>query len=153
MKNVSRRAARIFALQLLYAAEITKQPVGSCLESVLANIREANGKELSAEMKRYGMSVVDLILEHRTELDSEISNRLKDWDFGRLALLDKIILYIALTELQYEIDVPVRVAIREAVQIADKYSTEKSYQFVNGILHQFAKDKGMFSRNVSEENQ
>lgn len=150
MKSVNRRAARVFALKLLYAAEITKQPIGSCMEGVLESVREASGRELSAEMKRYGQSLVDLILEHRTELDSEISERLKDWDFDRLAILDKIILYIAMTELLHEAEIPVKVAIEEAVQIANKYSTENSGRFVNGILHQFIKDKGMLSRDPEE---
>ncbi len=151
MKNhsVSRRPARVFAMQLFYAMEITGQPVGKCVDGILSSIREANKRELPAEMKRYGMSLVDLIQEHRSELDAIISERAIGWDLDRLATLDKIILYIGLTELQYEPEVPVRVTIEEAVQIANKYSTENSYRFINGILNQFARSKGML---VSSDN-
>ncbi len=141
--TVSRRPARVFAMQLFYAMEITGQPVGKCVEGILASIREANKRELPAEMKRYGMSLIDLIQEHRSELDAIISERANGWDLDRLATLDRIILYIALTEIQYEPEIPVKVAIEEAVQIANKYSTENSYRFVNGILNQFARSKGM----------
>lgn len=142
-RTVSKRAARVFAMELLYAMEITGQPVGKCVEGVLGSIREASGKELPAEMKRYGMSLVDLVQEHRAILDEIISDLSKGWDLDRLALLDKIILYISLTEIQYEPEIPVKVAIGEAVQIANKFSTENSYRFINGILNQFARSKGM----------
>ncbi len=140
--SVSRRPARVFAMQLFYAMEITGQPVGKCVDGILASIREAK-RELLAEMKRYGMSLIDLIQEHRAELDAIISERANGWDLDRLATLDRIILYIALTEIQYEPEIPVKVAIEEAVQIANKYSTENSYRFINGILNQFARSKGM----------
>ncbi len=147
----SKRPARVFAMQLLYAMEITGQPVGKCVDGILASIREASKRELPAEMKRYGMSLVDLIQEHRAELDAVISERAIGWDLDRLASLDKIILYIGLTELQYEPEVPVKVTISEAVQIANKYSTENSYRFVNGILNQFARSKGMLASGDKPE--
>lgn len=142
-KTVSRRPARVFAMELLYAMEITGQPVGKCVDGVLGSIREANGKELDAEMKRYGMLLVDLIQEHRAVLEEIVSSLSKGWELDRMALLDKIILYIALAEIQYETEIPVKVSIGEAVQMANKFSTENSYRFVNGILNQFARSKGM----------
>lgn len=156
-RTVSRRPARVFAMELLYAMEITGQPVGKCVDGVLDSICEKKRYEMSlvdqrererrekeiVEMKRYGMSLVDLVQEHRAILDEIISDLSKGWDLDRLALLDKIILYISLTEIQYEPEIPVKVAIGEAVQIANKFSTENSYRFINGILNQFARSKGM----------
>lgn len=153
MKSINRRSARMFAMELLYSMEITKQPVGNCVEGVLMSMKEAMKKELPAEMKRYGMSLVDLIQEHRAELDAIIADKAQGWDLDRMATLDKIILCIALTELQYQPDVPVKVVLEEAVQIANKFSTEDSSRFINGILNQYARDKGMLAKNeCGEEN-
>ena len=154
MKSINRRSARVFAMELLYSMEITKQPVGNCVEGVLMSMKEALKKELPAEMKCYGMSLVDLIQEHRAELDTIIAGKAQGWDLDRMATIDKIILSIALTELQYQPDVPVKVVFEEAVQIANKFSTEDSSRFINGILNQYARDKGMLSKNErAEENQ
>ena len=143
----------MFAMELLYSMEITKQPVGNCVDGVLMSMKEAMKKELPAEMKRYGMSLVDLIQEHRAELDAIIAEKAQGLDLDRMATLDKIILCIALTELQYQPDVPVKVVLEEAVQIANKFSTEDSSRFINGILNQYARDKGMLAKNeCAEEN-
>lgn len=150
-QSVSRRLARVFALKLLYAMEITKQPVGECVGGILDSLREVSDKELPVQMKRYGMSLVDLIQEHRSELDAIISERAEGWDLDRMATLDKIVLYIALTELQYESDIPVKVAIEEAVQISKKYSTKDSPRFINGILNQYSRNKGILSSDDNAE--
>lgn len=152
MKSINRRSARVFAMELLYSMEITKHTVGDCIEGVLASIKEATKKELPAEMKGYGMSLVDLVQEHRAELENTISEKAHGWDLDRMALLDRIILCIALTELQYKPDVPVKVVLEEAVQISNKFSTADSSRFINGILNQFARDKGMLAKSDRSED-
>ena len=149
--GISKRSARVFAMELLYAMELTKQPVGKCVDGILDSMRAASKKELAAEMKRYGMSLVDLIQEHRAELDALLEEFSQGWSLDRLAILDRLLLYIALTELQYKPDVPVKVVINEAVEIANKFSTENSSRFINGILNQFARSKGMLASDNQEE--
>ena len=149
--GISKRSARVFAMELLYAMELTKQPVGKCVDGILDTMRAASKKELAAEMKRYGMSLVDLIQEHRAELDALLEEYSQGWSLDRLAILDRLLLYIALTELQYKPDVPVKVVINEAVEIANKFSTENSSRFINGILNQFARSKGMLASDNQEE--
>ncbi|MBP5247203.1 MAG: transcription antitermination factor NusB [Fibrobacter sp.] len=151
MKSINRRSARVFAMELLYSMEITMHSVGDCVEGVLASIKEASKKELPAEMKRYGMSLVDLVQEHRAEFEEIIKTTAHDWDLDRMALLDRIILCLALAELQYEPDVPVKVVLEEAVQISNKFSTESSSRFINGILNQYARDKGMLAKGDRSE--
>ncbi len=136
---------------LLYARELIKQPVGKCVDGSLDSMRAASKKELAAEMKRYGMSLVDLIQEHRAELDALLEEYSQGWSLDRLAILDRLLLYIALPELQYKPDVPVKVVINEAVEIANKFSTENSSRFINGILNQFARSKGMLASDNQEE--
>ena len=149
--GISKRSARVFAMELLYAMDLTKQPVGKCVDGILDTMRAASKKELAAEMKRYGMSLVDLIQEHRAELDALLEEYSQGWSLDRLAILDRLLLYIALTELQYKPDVPVKVVINEAVEIANKFSTENSSRFINGILNQFARSKGMLASDNQEE--
>ena len=149
--GISKRSARVFFIFFLYAMELTKQPVGKCVDGILDSMRAASKKELAAEMKRYGMSLVDLIQEHRAELDALLEEYSQGWSLDRLAILDRLLLYIALTELQYKPDVPVKVVINEAVEIANKFSTENSSRFINGILNQFARSKGMLASDNQED--
>lgn len=139
MKTVSKRPARVFAMQLIYAMNVTASPAGLCLPGVIASA------PIQDDMKRYAMSLVDLLQEHRQSLESEIESLSHGWDLERMASLDRIIIMIAMVELLYQAEVPTKVAILEAVQIANKFSTEDSSNFVNGILNQFAKNKGMLS--------
>ena len=135
--SVSRRAARVFAMQVLYGIEITSCTPGEALPAVLASA------EIEPDMQRLGMNLVDLVLEHRAEFDATLLQMSDAWDPARMALLDRILIYLGFAELSYVADVPCRVVLQEAVQIANKYSTELSGGFVNGILDRSARDRKM----------
>ncbi|WP_297700744.1 transcription antitermination factor NusB [uncultured Fibrobacter sp.] len=135
--KVSYRPARVFAMQLLYAMEITGQTAGEALPGIL------DAQPLHAEQKKFGMKLVDLVQAHREELDENIKAAAAHWDIERMATLDRIILRIAMVELSYVAETPMKVAISEAVQIAAKYSTDKSSNFVNGLLTGFMRNRGM----------
>ena len=129
-------------MQLLYAMDITSAPAGDCLQGVL------DSQEITDDMKKYGMSLVDQVQEHRKELDEEIDKLAIGWDLSRMVKLDRLITEIAMVELLYQKEIPVKVALKEAVQIANKYSTEESGRFVNGLLNQFARNRGMLSNQA-----
>lgn len=135
--KLSYRPARVFAMQLLYAMEITGQTVGEALPGILESA------PLHAEQKKYGMKLVDLVLAHREELDENIKAAAVHWELDRMASLDRIVLRIAMVELSYIPEIPMKVALSEAVQIAFKFSTDSSSNFVNGILAGFMKSRGM----------
>ena len=135
--KISYRPARVFAMQLLYAMEITGQTAGEALPGIL------EAQPLHAEQKKFGMKIVDLVQAHREDLDEEIKKAAAHWDLDRMAALDRIILRIAMVELSYIVETPMKVAISEAIQIAAKYSTDSSSNFVNGILAGFLKNRGM----------
>ena len=145
MSVTSQRSARVFAMQLLYAMNITAATVAQCIDGVLKS------QEITDEMKRYGMTLVDLVQEHSGELDEEIGKLSIGWDLARIAKLDRLILQVAMVELLYRKDIPTKVAIQEAVQIANKYSTEESFRFVNGILNQFARNRNMILNKENSE--
>ncbi len=135
--NKSYRPARVFAMQLLYAMEITGQTVGEALPGVL------EGQPIDDEQKKYGMKLVDLVLAHRAELDEEIKTATVHWEIERMACLDRIVIRIAMVELLYITETPIKVVLSEAIQISGKFSTEDSGSFVNGLLTGF-----MQKRNI-----
>jgi len=74
------------------------------------------------------------IEENKNRIDSIISGHLKDWSFERLPAVDRAILRIALAEILYREEIPLSVSINEAVEMAKKFSDEKSSKFINGLL-------------------
>lgn len=145
MSTVSKRPSRVFAMQLLYAMELTSGTPGECLPGILQS------QPIQDEMKKYGMSLVDLVLEHRKELNEVIDGLSHSWKIERMPILDKIIMEVALIELLHKNDVPVKVVIQEAVQIANKFSTDDSARFINGLLDVYAKSHQMFMDQKSRE--
>lgn len=79
------------------------------------------------------------VKEHEESLDNAIKPHLKQWTLERLPKADRIILRIAVYEMTYT-DVPKKVAINEAVDLAKTYSDDSSYKFVNGVLSEIVKD-------------
>jgi len=74
------------------------------------------------------------IEENKNRIDSIISGHLKDWSIERLPAVDRAILRIALAEILYREEIPLSVSINEAVEMAKKFSDEKSAKFINGLL-------------------
>ena len=79
------------------------------------------------------------ILDNLDEIDEKIIANLIGWDFNRLYCIDKSILRVATNEILYDDNIPPRVSINEAVEIAKKYSSEDSYRFINGVLGSISK--------------
>ena len=131
--NKSYRPARVFAMQLLYAMEITGATAGEALPGVLES------QPLQDDQKKYGMKLVDLVQAHREELDEDIKTCSVHWEIDRIARLARI----AMVELLFVPDIPVKVALSEAVQIGAKYSTDSSGAFVNGLLSGFMNKRGI----------
>lgn len=145
MAKVSYRAARVFAMQLLYAMEITSATAGEALPGVL----EAN--PLKDDQKSYGMKLVDLVQAHKAELDEEIKKSAVHWELDRMAKLDRIVIRIAMVELLYVPDIPIKVALTEAVQISTKFSTDDSGSFVNGLLAGFMQKNGIVANPTKKD--
>ena len=122
------------AVQTLYAMEITQDPVHKVVPGIIESL---DPKE---EQKKFGMDLIDSVLEHKDELNETISGLSKNWDFERISVLDKVILQVAILELKFRKNTPPKVAIAEATAISAKYSTDKSSSFVNGILAQVGKE-------------
>ena len=124
----SRRSARELVLKALYAIEFRGISVEEALKDPLI-VKEANGP-----LSEFSSTLLTSIQKNQSQFDSLIRNKAKNWKFDRLAIIDKLVLRIALCEFLYFDDIPPKVTIDEAIEVTRKYSTEKSDKFVNGIL-------------------
>lgn len=124
---MNRRKVRETVLQALYAFELSGDTRDVPLKMLVLPQVEADEKEFAEKLY---LKTID----RHEELDQEITKRLNNWDLTRLALVDKLVLRMALTELMDFPDIPTKVTINEAIEIAKKFSTGKSGMFVNGIL-------------------
>ena len=77
---------------------------------------------------------MDKTIEHNKELSELIEPNLKNWEMDRVAILDLILMKMAVCELKYFPTIPVKVSINEYIDISKSYSTPKSKDFVNGVL-------------------
>ena len=144
-----RTRAREFALQILYDIDITQTEVGEVLEDFW---REKSDLELSKdekqmiemekrdpEVRSYCESLVRGTVGHLKRLDELIERFAEHWDMKRMAYVDRNILRLSAYEMLYCEEIPVKVAINEAVELAKRYGEEDSSKFVNGILDKIAK--------------
>jgi len=144
----SRRKAREAVLKALYMSESRGMTVdeafaemASC-DAEIAGFEDSDEKwwlmpfalSLDEDGKTYALSLARMIERNSETLNGYIIPVLHNWDFKRVSRIDRIILWMALTEMLYLFDVPVSVAINEAIELAKKYSSHKSPSFVNGIL-------------------
>ena len=130
MNRNEKRKARIVALQVIYANEISKVDPDSMLSYIADELDVGN----QSSILNYSMELINLTIDNKSEIDQIIISHSKNWDFNRIALIDRLVLRIALSEMLYVDDVPHKVSITEGVEIAKEYSTDDSGGFVNGIL-------------------
>ena len=97
-------------------------------------IAEMATLECQSDVKEYIKKIADRFKVYHDEIDNLIQECSKGWDLSRMVRIDKDILRIAITEMVYIKEAPMKVVIDEAVELAKKYSTEDSSSFVNGIL-------------------
>lgn len=129
----SRREVREKAMQVLYAYEISREPIEMLLETIA-------GEELNdePELYRFAQALVYSVLNHRSEADTLIREKSRHWDFDRIATVDRILLRLGIVEFLHFPEIPVKVTINECVEIAKRFSTDQSGAFVNGMLDSIA---------------
>ena len=149
--SITRRAARETAVLILYARQQTGSPMGEVIERVRDLQQRVDlginpGDSIGAagtQNSVHEQFLKDLVLttvRDSDEIDRIIAEKARKWDFERLAMLDRIILRIAIAEMLHFTDIPSKVSINEALEIAKKYSTDKSSKFINGILDAVKQD-------------
>lgn len=133
MSQLKRRDLRIHVMQVLYAHEISKDPVEKVKKDLLPEIKEE-------ESAAFVNDLISKTLENEAQLDEMILQNVVNWELERMALIDKILLRMGITELLYFPEIPPKVSINEAIDIAKEYCTRNSGKFVNGILDAVLED-------------
>ena len=104
-------------------------------------IAEMTALEHTGDVKNYVIQIANTFKEHSQEIDSLIQKFAHGWDIDRLVKIDKDILRIAIAELLFIDEAPVKVVVDEALELAKKYSTDDSSSFINGILGKIVDEK------------
>ena len=113
-------------------------------KSMLAlEIAEFTTLDSQHDVKNYAIQIADFFQKNHEEVDEIIQKYAKNWDLGRLVRMDKDILRIAIVELLFIKDAPMKVVVDEALELAKKYSTEDSASFINGVLAKVIVDYGI----------
>ena len=126
-----RRKEREFALKILYAYEFND-------DSWEIHKKSMNENELKHETE-FSVNIINEYIKYFQEADKTIIKHIKNWEYKRVAIIDKIILRIAFLELMYFPDIPPEATLNEAIELAKKYSTPKSGLFVNGVIDSIMK--------------
>lgn len=133
-----RTKAREYVLQMLYQMDITQ---GNWQE-VLENFSASNDRlDMSGELKEFSSELLGGVVDHLLEIDKKISKYATNWQLERMAFVDRNIMRLGCFELLFRVDIPPKVAINEAVELAKKYSGLESGKFVNAILDQIKIEK------------
>ena len=139
-----RRKGRKAVLMALYALEIQnnvsmelkEQPLPSklILDDIFLRTKYDN------DINDFISSLFNHAVKNKDWCEDEIKSRLKNWNFERVALLDRLLLIVAISEIFFLDDVPPKVSISEAIELAKEYSTKESSNFINGVLDSFIQE-------------
>ena len=123
-----RRIAREAVLQALYASAMTGEDSDKILKDIL------NRRSYESSLIKYITDLFESAIDNKEWCENQIKSRLNNWEFDRVALLDRLLLIVAISEIYFVEDVPPKVSISEAIEIAKIYCNEDSSSFVNGVL-------------------
>jgi transcription antitermination factor NusB len=123
-----RTKARESALQILFQVDITNDPINVVLK------RYWQDRKRNPEVIEFANQIVMGTSEHLVEIDKIISKHSENWDIERMPVIDRNILRFATYEILYMIDVPPKVTIDEAIDLANRFGTVNSGKFINGVL-------------------
>lgn len=129
-----RRRAREIVLQALYEAEFSERSPRDIVEEQIGR------RTPSDESADFARALFIKTMEKKSDLDQVIESLLENWDPQRVSLVDRNILRFALAEVLYFPDVPGRVIIDEAIEVAHRFSSEDAGRFVNGLVDRFVKE-------------
>lgn len=132
---MSRKSARDCAFKLIF--EIPFHDGQTPSDRIEQYFDVCEHKDINAKDKEYISATVTDCFENLSNIDEKISASLENWKIDRLSKVDLSILRLAAAEIMYGIDVPFRVSVNEAVELAKTYGEDSSPSFVNGVLSRF----------------
>ena len=143
-----RRLARELALQLLFQDDV--KPDGPHRdEDPAVGIPAATPEPVLA----FAVRLVKGVRQHRAEIDGLIQKHAQHWTLDRMAVVDRNVLRVAVFELLYMEEIPVKVTLNEAIEVAKRYGDAGSGAFVNGILDQVARAEALPAKKLEGVHQ
>lgn len=135
---MKRRVLREIAVQCLYQMEMNEVDSSEAVSMVLSEAAEENETERvigdEAKVKETVLQLVNGSWAAKEDIDTVLTHYLKGWQVSRLSRVDRQILRLAAYELAFRDDVPGKVAVNEAIELAKHFGTDESGKFVNGVL-------------------
>lgn len=152
---MNRKKTRELTMKLLFQMAINKEKADVIISNLKENIEMEQTSQKNSTSQIYGENTGDLknididyvirvlkgIEKNEDMLNIEIEKYLRNWKLNRLSKVDSAILKICTYEFLHEDDIPEKVSINEAIELAKKYSSEKSASFINGVLGNMIKDE------------
>ena len=135
MDRKRKRSARGLCLQILFANNFSDNKFDELFSNFF--IKTDNDLEeysYSSAQVEYASRLYNVILDKKEKVDELIKSKLVNWEINRLATMDRMILRMSICEMLFLDDIPPKVSITEAVEIAKEFSSEDSSGFVNGIM-------------------
>ena len=124
----ARRKARELALQMLFQHDMS----GNEPDMIITTFDDL--QKSKPNTREFAVKIFRGTVDHLSELDDMIQAQAENWRLSRMAVVDRNIIRMSVYEFLHETDTPKLVIIDEAIEIAKKYGTQKSSQFINGIL-------------------
>lgn len=137
---MNRHFARVVAMQSLYEWDFRHQ--GDPVDVLRRNCESLETKVDS----EFATKIIKTVLEHKEAIDKQIAGAAPEWPFEQIALVDRNILRVAVAELIYDKEVPPKVAINEAIELAKSYGSETSSKFINGVLGTIYRKSDRYSK-------
>ncbi len=128
MTSSRRRQTREKVLQVLYAHELSGEPIVPIMENILTDLKS------NRDDFEFAKALVHSVLQHVKEIDGIIKSKVMHWESDRIAVVDRMILRMGIAELLHFPDIPPKVTINEAIEIGKAFSTANSGRFINGVL-------------------
>ncbi|MFA6475394.1 MAG: transcription antitermination factor NusB [Patescibacteria group bacterium] len=132
----NRHLARIIALQVLYEWDFNQQKPG--LDPLLQ--REAIAASVDLTDRQFSAQLVKNIQANLPKLDEQIRRYAPEWPLEQITVIDRNVLRIGLCELLFDKEIPPKVAINEAIELAKNFGGPSSGKFINGVLGSIYKD-------------
>ena len=155
MNRIEKRVSRSLSLQIYYAWTMSQTHPSEMLNHMKLLLKdqeitdnfymngspiENNESVLNQNVIEYSYRLIKSTINKSEEIDELIIKKLKNWDLKRIALIDKLILRLALTEMLFFDEIPHKVSIVEGVEIAKIYGNNESSKFINGVLDSIYND-------------
>ena len=155
MNRIEKRVSRSLSLQIYYAWTMSQTHPNKILDHMKLLLKdqeitdnfymngspiENNESVLNQNIIEYSYRLIKSTINKSEEIDELIIKKLKNWDLKRIALIDKLILRLALTEMLFFDEIPHKVSIVEGVEIAKIYGNNESSKFINGVLDSIYND-------------